>query len=287
MKLISYLSAAIVVVTYLLAPAQAQTPRIVVTGGSLTDVVFAVGGEGQIVAVDSSSLSPVEAQQKPVVGYYRDLSAEGVLSVSPTHVWALEGTGSDQTLRQIARTGVTVEHFAKPESVADLIALVERVGVELDREAEAKQVIAAIERDLQSVSLLLNHDGAEAQLQRRALFVLQASERGIVAAGGNTVPDLLFGYAQVQNLVEHDGYKPVSSEYLAVSQPDFLVAPSHVVAAAGGREQFCRQPSLRLLNAARNCELLVLDSMLALGMTTRIADAIQQVYAYAHASPSA
>ena len=287
MKLISYLSAAIVVVTYLLAPAQAQTPRIVVTGGSLTDVVFAVGGEAQIVAVDSSSLSPVEAQQKPVVGYYRDLSAEGVLSVSPTHVWALEGTGSDQTLRQIARTGVTVEHFAKPESVADLIALVERVGVELDREAEAKQVIAAIERDLQSVSLLLNHDGAEAQLQRRALFVLQASERGIVAAGGNTVPDLLFGYAQVQNLVEHDGYKPVSSEYLAVSQPDFLVAPSHVVAAAGGREQFCRQPSLRLLNAARNCELLVLDSMLALGMTTRIADAIQQVYAYAHASPSA
>lgn len=287
MKLISYLSAAIVLATCLLTPAHAQTPRIVVTGGSLTDVVFAVGGEAQVVAVDSSSLSPVEAQQKPVVGYYRDLSAEGVLSVSPTHVWALEGTGSEQTLRQIARTGVTVEHFAKPESVADLIALVERVGVELDREAEAKQVVAAIEEDLHSVSLLLNHDGAEAQLQRRALFVLQASERGIVAAGGNTVPDLLFGYAQVKNLVEHDGYKPVSTEYLAVSQPDFLVAPSHVVEAAGGREQFCRQSSLRLLDAARNCELLVLDSMLALGMTTRIADAIQQVYAYAHASPAA
>ncbi|RUO24357.1 hemin ABC transporter substrate-binding protein [Aliidiomarina minuta] len=288
MKLISYLFAATLVIVYLLVPAQAQTPRIVVTGGSLTDVVFAVGGEAQVVAVDSSSLSPAEAQQKPVVGYYRDLSAEGVLSVSPTHVWALEGTGSDQTLRQIARTGVTVEHFAKPESVADLIALVERVGAELGREGEAQQVVASIEKDLMNVAALTtNESTTDNTSSLRALFVLQASDRGIVAAGRNTVPALLFSYAQVANLIEHDGYKPVSTEYLAVSQPDFLVAPSHVVEAAGGREQFCAQSSLRLLHAARDCQLLVLDSMLALGMTTRIADAIQQVYTYAHASPSA
>lgn len=284
MKKISYLITLSMVIVCFLVPAHAQDSRLVVTGGSLTDVVFAVGGEAEVVAVDSSSLSPPEAQQKPVIGYYRELSAEGVLSMSPTHLWALEGTGSEQTLRQIERTGVVIERFAKPQSVADLIAMIERVGSELGRQDEAKQVIASIEADLQSMNTLLS---ASSQAHRRGLFVLQASERGIVAAGQNTVPALLFQYAQVENMVEHNGYKPVSTEYLAVSQPDFLVAPSHVVEAAGGREGFCAQSSLRLIDAARDCRLLVLDSMLALGMTTRIADAIQQVHTYAHASPSA
>ncbi len=284
MKKVSYLLAVKLVVACFLIPTYAQDSRLVVTGGSLTDVVFAVGGEDQVVAVDSSSLSPPEAQQKPIVGYYRELSAEGVLSMSPTHLWALEGTGSEQTLRQIERTGVVVEHFPKPQSVADLIAMIERVGVELGLQGQAQQVIASIETDLQSMGAILNPGS---QAHRRALFVLQASERGIVAAGQNTVPALLFGYAQVENMVDHNGYKPVSTEYLAVSQPDFLVAPSHVVEAAGGRERFCAQSSLRLMDAARDCRLLVLDSMLALGMTTRIADAIQQVHAYAHANPSA
>lgn len=262
------------------APQVNEQARIVVTGGTLTDIVFALGGDDHVVAVDTSSVSPARGQQKPKVGYYRELAAEGVLSVSPTHLWALEGTGSNQTVRQIERAGVSVVRFAKPDSIDELIELIDRVGALLAREAQAQALVASMKRDLEQV--LRDTQSGDARPMPNALFVLQASERGIVAAGQDTVPNLLFDYAHVSNMVSHRGYKPVSSEFLAVSQPDFLVAPSHVVDAYGGREQFCAQSGLRLIAAARDCKLLVLDSLLALGMTTEIAHAIQQVFEYAH-----
>ncbi|MCL5049922.1 MAG: ABC transporter substrate-binding protein [Firmicutes bacterium] len=257
-----------------------QDARLVVTGGTLTDVVFALGAEARVVAVDSSSLSPARAQQKPVVGYYRELAAEGVLSVQPTHVWALAGTGSNQTLRQIERAGVQVEHFAKPESVADLLQLITDVSDRLNASEQGHALRAEIEHQLER----FNARQPPADSTPRGLFILQASERGVVTAGTDTVPDLLFGYAHVDNLVAHQGYKAVSREYLALHQADFLMAPQHVVDAAGGPEAFCAQSTLRLVTAAQECRLLVMDSLLALGMTTQVATAIQQViqYAYQH-----
>ena len=48
----------------------------------------------------------------------------------------------------------------------------------------------------------------------------------------------------------------------------------------GGKQAFCEQPTLRLLKAAQTCNLLVMDSLLSLGMSPRIATAINELNEY-------
>jgi iron complex transport system substrate-binding protein len=47
--------------------AQAQ-PRIVSVGGAVTETVFALGAQGQLVGVDTTSLFPADATRLPQVG---------------------------------------------------------------------------------------------------------------------------------------------------------------------------------------------------------------------------
>lgn len=54
--------------------------RIVSIGGDVTEIVYALGAEQQLIARDSTSLHPQAAAALPDVGYMRQLNAEGILS---------------------------------------------------------------------------------------------------------------------------------------------------------------------------------------------------------------
>ena len=107
-------------------PALAQE-RVISAGGTLTEIIYALGKQSTLVAVDQSSMYPQQATQLPQVGYYRDLAAEGVLSMRPTTLLALEGAGRSQALKQIEATGVKLIHYKKPTSVNELLELIKRL----------------------------------------------------------------------------------------------------------------------------------------------------------------
>ncbi|TIV30432.1 MAG: hemin ABC transporter substrate-binding protein, partial [Mesorhizobium sp.] len=56
-----------------------DTSRIASIGGSITEILYALGEEGRLVARDSTSTYPEAAAKLPDVGYMRALSPEGVL----------------------------------------------------------------------------------------------------------------------------------------------------------------------------------------------------------------
>ena len=58
--------------------------RIVTIGGDVTEIAYALGAGGEIVARDSTSLQPQAVQKLPDVGYMRMLNAEGILAMKPT-----------------------------------------------------------------------------------------------------------------------------------------------------------------------------------------------------------
>ena len=255
-------------------PLDTDVNQLITAGGTLTDIAFALHKDDSLIGVDTSSTSPAAVNRLPKVGYYRNLSAEGILSFEPEHLWVLEGGGSDRVLQQIEGAGVSVVVFDKPTSLQELYELIENMADRFGAQAEGKQVIAGIKSDLTTIS--------SRKEPLKALFVLQASERGVVAAGTDTVPDLLFSYSDINNVFSHNGFKTVSTEYLLAEQPDFLVAPEHVVKSHGSKEAFCQAQALKLLEAGKNCRVLVMDSLLALGMTTRIAEAQRVVAEFAN-----
>ncbi len=92
------------------AAPQAFVParRLVALSGALTEVVYLLGAQSLLVGTDTTSLYPEAAQKTAKVGYVRQLSAEGVLSLKPDAVVASSEAGPAVVLEQIRRAGVRV-----------------------------------------------------------------------------------------------------------------------------------------------------------------------------------
>ena len=84
-----------------------DTSRIVSIGGAVTEILYALGMDDKIVAIDTTSLYPTRAaKEKKNVGYMRQLSPEGVLGLAPTLMLAIEGAGPKETMTVLAAAKV-------------------------------------------------------------------------------------------------------------------------------------------------------------------------------------
>ena len=89
--------------------AETEAPsRIVSLGGSVTEIIFALGQQDRLIARDTTSTYPVAALDLPDVGYVRALSPEGVLSVDPDLILAIEGSGPPETMEVLQAANVPV-----------------------------------------------------------------------------------------------------------------------------------------------------------------------------------
>ena len=79
----------------------ARPARIVSLGGALTEVVYLLGAQGQLVGTDTTSLFPEAALRTAKVGYMRQLSAEGLLSLQPDAVVGTTEAGPPVVLDQV------------------------------------------------------------------------------------------------------------------------------------------------------------------------------------------
>ena len=68
-------------------------------GGSVTEIIYALGEGDRVIARDSTSSYPTEVEALPDVGYMRALSPEGVLAVAPSLIISEDGAGPQETCR--------------------------------------------------------------------------------------------------------------------------------------------------------------------------------------------
>src|SRR5690606_2105580 len=101
-------SLAAAAITVAAVAAHAASPRVVSVGGSTTEIVYALGAGDALVGVDSTSLYPAEADALPDIGYVRQLSAEGLLSLNPDLILAGSEAGPAAALEQSASAGVEI-----------------------------------------------------------------------------------------------------------------------------------------------------------------------------------
>ena len=86
----------------------AEPLRVVTAGASVTAIVQELGLAEQVVGIDSTSVPLLEERGLPNVGYQRQLSAEGVLSLKPDVLLGTEEMGPPPVLAQLREAGVDV-----------------------------------------------------------------------------------------------------------------------------------------------------------------------------------
>lgn len=115
--------------------------RIVCLSKQYTEIIFALGAQQDLVAVDLSSTYPPEAQKLTSVGYHRALAIEGIVSVKPTLVLHDNNVGPEHVMRQLEELKIPTKVFdTKGEDVASTQKLITEMGAYFHQEKRAEEL---------------------------------------------------------------------------------------------------------------------------------------------------
>lgn len=249
-----------------LASAQSQPPqRWVSAGGALTEWVVALGGESHLVGIDTTSQHPESIKSLPSIGYQRQLSSEGILSLRPNILVGTEEMGPPPVLEQLRSAGVKVEVLSASADMTALQGNLQKLGALLGDEPRARELSEHYGKQLDT-----QHNWVAQAQQRQPApgVILLVSHAGAapMVAGVGTVGDWLIKQAGGRNLATHAGYKIFSAEAMTGLNPDVLVFTDRAQNGASSRDALLREnPLLASTQAARDNRLIEVDPTLLVG----------------------
>lgn len=251
-----------------------RATRIVSIGGSVTEIVYALGAQDRLVGVDTSSLYPEEARRLPQVGYLRQLSAEGVLSLRPTLVLATNDAGPPTALAQIRSAGVPLKIIPSEHSVEGIKAKIRAVAQALGLEARGEELVQQFARDMGEARALV----AQARTRPRVIAIVARGPNAINVAGTHTAIDEMIKLAGGINAVSGlEGYRSLTPEAAVAAAPDVILVTSRGLESIGGVEALLRTPGLALTPAGQHRRVVALDDLLLLGFGPRTGQAVREL----------
>ncbi|WP_212626553.1 ABC transporter substrate-binding protein [Pseudomonas sp. PP3] len=258
------------------ASADELPQRWVSAGGALSEWVSALGGESKLVGVDTTSQHPESLKALPSIGYQRQLSAEGVLSLRPQILVGTEETGPPPVLSQIRSAGVRVELFSAQPDLSTLQGNLQRLGKLLGAEDRATQLLATYQQALEQQKIRVTREQLTKQSPGVLLVLGHAGGKPLIA-GKDTAADWLLQRAGGHNLATHTGYKPFSNESLVSLDPDVLVFADRAMSGDAARAAlFKENPILASTRAARDGRVIELDpTLLVGGLGPRLPDSVK------------
>lgn len=252
----------------------ARPARIVSLGGALTEVVYLLGAQGQLVGTDTTSLFPEAALKTAKVGYMRQLSAEGLLSLKPDAVVGTTEAGPPVVLDQVRSAGVRVELVQADHTWDEVRRKVATVGRVAGREREAQALQADLDAQWAAVQKLV----AATTRRPRAIFILSHGGSPMVAGTG-TAADALIRFAGATNAItQFAGYRPLTAEAMASAAPEVLLNSTQGIEALGGEAAFWQRPELALTPAFRRKALVAMEASHLLGFGPRLPAAVRELH---------
>lgn len=253
-----------------------DTSRIVTLGGSVAEIVYALGLGERVVAADRSSTYPPDVLEKPQLGYFRQASAEGILAQRPTLVVSTEGLGPPPVARQLRAAGVPVLVLEEAHTADAATTRIRTLARALGREEAGERLIERIEADLRAARRFQADVGAPSA--PRVLFIYARGAGLVNVAGRGTAAAAaveLAGGANVATAFE--GYRPLTAEAAVTAAPDVIVIPARGLASVGGEAGLLQQPGLALTPAGRAGRIVAVDDALLLSFGPRLGAGVLQL----------
>lgn len=205
----------------LLGAAAGRPPqRIVSTAPSITEILFAIGAGPRVVGVTRYCHFPPQVRKLPKIGSYLQPNIEAILALKPDLVVAPK-TPLHSRSRFDAVGLPTVE--VSYDSLADVLASIDRLGKATGLEENARRLAQQIRRELESIGRL-----AAGRPRPSLLFVVGRTPgalEGLVAVGRASYLNEIIALAGGRNAFEdaHAAYPKISAEEVLARDPDVIV----------------------------------------------------------------
>lgn len=200
---------------------ESQSLRIIPMAPNLTEILFALGLDEEIVGVTKYSTYPEEAKTKTNVGSFWQPDIEAVLMCRPTLVITLgfsQQTALAERLKQIGCKTLTVNI----ETIDELYAAIGTIGSEVDRSEQAARLIERLRQQQEALSS--QHAGRSDR--PKVLWVVQREP--LCVAGTDTFANELITISGGVNAIgaTMSPYPRISTEEVLRSAPDIIIEPT-------------------------------------------------------------
>ena len=242
--------------------------RIVSIGSSITEIIYFLNSQDQIIAIDITSNFPEDAKKFPSVGYIRNLSAEGLLSTNPSIIISEDDIGPKNIIKQMQDTKTELRIIPEEQTLNGIIQKIQCVGNIIGQQEEAEKKISS---EINPAINKIKEIKKEKDLRNiKIMMILSTEGNSTVVAGANTSGDSFIKMLGATNIFESiNGWKAVTAETILLKNPDYIIIPEKDLHKQSNVNTISENVILKETNAGKNNGYIIKDGMAILGYGPR------------------
>ena len=198
------------------APEEQRARRIVSLAPSVTETLFALGAQADVLGICTFCDYPRDVEKIDRVGSYSAPNVEAIIAKRPDVVIGVPPNNPEAiaTLRQLGIRVVIVE----VDTIAQIYAAVRTIAQEAGRVAQGESLLSEMEKRMAAIRVRL--EGAP---QRRVLMVV--GQEPLIAVGSRIFLDELISQAQGMNIAAeaNQPWTRLSLEVAVAKQPEVII----------------------------------------------------------------
>jgi iron complex transport system substrate-binding protein len=249
--------------------------RIVSLAPNITEILFSLGLDEEIVGVSIHCNFPEKAKNKVRVGSYISLDFEKITSLRPDLIIA---TGAGNTRDMVDRLGKLgfQTYVIYPKNFDNILQSIAHIGQVVNREREARRIIDGMRKRSQRV-IELTQD-----LPRPKVFI-QIGDAPMVTVGKGSFADDLIRLAGGENIAgkEKEVYPRFGMEEILKRSPEVIIISS-MNPKGDYQKIFQEWARWKTLPAVKNGRIHLIDSDLLDRPSPRIIDGLEELARVLH-----
>lgn len=249
-----------------------QPERIISIAPSNTEILYALGIEERVVAVDNYSNFPPEVSAKPDVGDYINPDLESIVAFEPDLILATAAHLATVVpeLEELGLTAVVIE----PTTLDQVLTSIALVGQLTGENATSQQLVCSLQARVDTVSAAIA--GAP---RPRVFFELSPD---LFTAGAGTFVDDVLTRAGGQNVAADAGepWPQLSAEALVSADPEVILLADHEAGVTP--EVVAARPGWQAVSAVQQGRIVALDADMVARPGPRVVDGLEIIAAALH-----
>lgn len=240
---------------------------------NLTEILFGLGLDADIVGVTKFSTYPAQARDKTCVGTFWQPDMEAVMALRPTLLVHLKIDQQAALGSRLERIGCETLSL-QIETVEQLLEAIELIGRTVDKLPEAQAMVQRVQDKQAEI--------VERYTEREPVKVLWVIQRNpFRVAGQDTFITELIKMAGGVNAIGQTltQYPPVNIEEVIGAMPDVIIEPvmdpEQLAIQQAGAEEFYRRYAA--VPAVRNKRISIIDGDLVSRLGPRLDEAVELV----------
>jgi iron complex transport system substrate-binding protein len=259
--------------------AASEPKRIVSLSPTATEMLFAIGAGGQVVAVDSNSNYPAEAPKTELSAYQPNI--EAIAGYKPDLVVYSDDPGE----LKAGLDKLSIPALKQPAAtrLQDTYAQLDQLGKATGHVDEAGQLAATMRTEIEKI--------AAADRPERPLTYYHELDKNLYSATSKTFIGQLYDQLGMKNIADAadkqaSGYPQLSAEYVIKADPD-LIFLADTKCCAQSAATVAARDGWEKLTAVRTGGVVELDDDVASRWGPRVVDFLKVVAAKVQALEAA